>query len=258
MRSLTLRRPSPALVVSIIALVVATSGVAVAANPFGSDGVIHACYNADQLADGGSTIIVVESAADCGTSDYADHFTFNAQGQPGAPGASGPQGPAGAAGAPGPAGQTVQAAPKVAAAEAAKLVQQLKQTETKVGKGAEQLDKLKEKLGNAKTPAQMQQQLEAMLKAVQQMLAALMNGQQTQQNALGSISSGIAMGAAQQKVKDAEKAKDAVDEATKQLGQADTRKEQQQAIDQMIKQIIAFMKELQEAQADQVRAISRP
>jgi hypothetical protein len=254
------RRPSPALVVSITALVVAMSGVAVAANPFASDGTLIACYNPENFESGGSSIMVVKDASDCDNNDYGASFRLNAQGPQGVPGPQGPQGANGAngaQGAQGPAGQVVPAPAKLTAVEATKLTQQVGAAGSKLESQLEKLDKAKDQLGDAKSTAQLQKQLEALMKMIQQMFAVLLQGQQSQQNALGSISSSMAVGNAAQKLKDADKAADKAKDAQERVEKADTAKEQQKALDQMIQQILAFMKSMQEAQNEQMKAITR-
>lgn len=260
MRSLKLRRPSPALIVSILALVVATSGVAVAANPFASDGTLIACYNPENFESGGSSIMIVKAASDCDNNDYGASFRLNAQGPQGATGAPGPQGPIGAQGgqgAPGAPGQVVPAPAKLNAVEATKLTQQVGAAGNKLESQLEKLDKAKDQLGDAKTTAQLQKQIAALTKMIQQIFAVLLQGQQSQQNALGSISSSIAVGNAAQKLKDADKAAEKAKDAQEKVEKADTAKEQQKAIDQMIQQILAFMKSMQDAQNEQMKAITR-
>ena len=260
MRSLKLRRPSPALIVSILALVVATSGVAVAANPFASDGTLIACYNPENFESGGSSIMVVKDASDCDNNDYGASFRLNAQGPQGATGAPGPQGPIGAQGgqgAPGAPGQVVPAPARLNAVEATKLTQQLQSTASKIESASDKLEKAKDKLGDAKSQQQVNKQIEVLMQMIRQMLVAILSGQQSQQNALGSISSSIAVGNAAQKLKDAGKAAEKAKDAQEQVEKADTAKEQQKALDQMIQQILAFMKSLQEAQNEQMKAITR-
>ena len=58
------------------------------------------------------------------------------------------------------------------------------------------------------------------------------------------------------KVKDAE-GQEAAASAQEKQAQGDLRKESQEALDQMVKSIIQFLKDLQEAKADQMRALTR-
>src|SRR3954452_22837794 len=60
-----LKRPSPAMVVSIVALVLAAGGFAVAAMP-SPDGTIHGCYKKD-----GGALRVVKGAGGCKTGERA-------------------------------------------------------------------------------------------------------------------------------------------------------------------------------------------
>jgi hypothetical protein len=77
------RRPSPALIVSIMALVLAMGGFAVAAIPDGS-GVIHGCYKKKK-----GTLRLV-SGTKCKKSEKS--ISWNEKGQPGTAGAQGAQG----------------------------------------------------------------------------------------------------------------------------------------------------------------------
>lgn len=87
-------RPSPALVVAIVALVAAVGGFAVASIPSGN-GTIHACY---QKENGQLRVIDKDANQSCRPSEVA--LTFNQKGP------AGPTGPAGPKGATGPAGPT--------------------------------------------------------------------------------------------------------------------------------------------------------
>ena len=101
------RRPSPAMAVAFVALLVALGGAAEAAIP-DSSGVIHGCYsNTGQLS------VIDSSNASCGAGQTA--LNWNQRGQTGpsgsagatgatGTGASGPKGPAGARGAAGAKG----------------------------------------------------------------------------------------------------------------------------------------------------------
>src|SRR3954452_18271205 len=60
-----LKRPSPAMVVAIVALVLAAGGFAVAAIP-SADGTIHGCYKKD-----GGALRVVKGAGGCKASERA-------------------------------------------------------------------------------------------------------------------------------------------------------------------------------------------
>jgi len=95
------RRPSPALVISIIALVIAVGGTAWAAIP-STGGVIYACY-----ANIGGFLRVIDPATGQHCIGRVETpLSFNVtgpQGQPGATGATGAQGTAGATGPTGPA-----------------------------------------------------------------------------------------------------------------------------------------------------------
>jgi hypothetical protein len=82
------RRPSPGLIVALIALAVAIGGVAVAAP--GGGGTIQGCFNER------GALRVVDTGAACEAGETA--LTWNQQGPPGprgSDGAVGPQGPAG-------------------------------------------------------------------------------------------------------------------------------------------------------------------
>jgi hypothetical protein len=75
-----MRRPSPATIIALIALVVACGGVAVAAIP-GPDGRIHACY--------GSDLVLRVAQHDLRCRDGQTRLVWNQQGVPGAKGAPG-------------------------------------------------------------------------------------------------------------------------------------------------------------------------
>ena len=77
-------RPSPAMVVAVLALVVAAAGGAVAAIP-DPDGTIHACLR------NGSLRVIDAAAAECQAGETP--LAFNQRGQPGPPGPAGPPGP---------------------------------------------------------------------------------------------------------------------------------------------------------------------
>lgn len=77
------RRPSPALVLAVIALLIALGGATYAAIP-GSDGVIRGCYK------NGGNLRVVESASDCKQSETA--ISWSQEGPAGPPGPPGPPG----------------------------------------------------------------------------------------------------------------------------------------------------------------------
>jgi hypothetical protein len=83
-----LRRPSPALVVASLALLLALGGVTYASIP-GPDGTIHSCVDAR------GAVRVVDSSATCNSSEQALDFAQ-----------TGPTGPAGPQGAAGPSGQS--------------------------------------------------------------------------------------------------------------------------------------------------------
>lgn len=98
-----LRRPAPGTVVGGLALIVATSGVAVAAIP-SSDGTITTCY-LKPFTDRGSTspLSIVDTAQrDCPSGYTA--LKINQKGVPGDTGPQGPKGDTGATGDPGPKG----------------------------------------------------------------------------------------------------------------------------------------------------------
>lgn len=94
------RRPSLGLVLGGLAVIVATSGLAVAAIP-DQDGVIHACISTD-----GAVRLIDPSSSDprkrsCKSTETP--LDWNQKGQPGSAGAPGPAGPTGPAGPQGPA-----------------------------------------------------------------------------------------------------------------------------------------------------------
>ncbi len=94
-------RPSPALVVAVVAVVLAIGGGAWAAIP-GSDGVIHACY---QREHGQLRLIDTSQHQGCKKSEVA--ISWNQTGPPGPQGQkgdTGPQGPQGQKGDTGPQG----------------------------------------------------------------------------------------------------------------------------------------------------------
>lgn len=82
------KRPSPAMVVAVLALAMATTGAAIAA--VGSGGVIHACYE-----PGGGALRPVDDPTTCSGQDRV--LSWNQQGVPGPAGPAGPQGPPGPA-----------------------------------------------------------------------------------------------------------------------------------------------------------------
>jgi hypothetical protein len=81
-----LKRPSPALVVAFVALLVALGGVTYAAIP-APDGTIHACVGSR------GALRAIDSAASCDPSEQA--LNFSQTGPPGQQGVTGPAGPAG-------------------------------------------------------------------------------------------------------------------------------------------------------------------
>jgi hypothetical protein len=81
------------MMISLIALVFAMGGFAVAAIPDG-DGTIHACYKKEK-----GTLRAVSSARKCRENEHA--LSWNQRGRTGAPGAQGPKGDAGSNGDPG-------------------------------------------------------------------------------------------------------------------------------------------------------------
>jgi len=106
----SLRRPSPAMVVAILALLVALGGAAEASIPDGT-GVIHGCY----LTNGGALSVIDSPSATCGAGQTALAWSQRGQTGPSGPagatgasgaGARGPRGPAGVRGAAGPRGAT--------------------------------------------------------------------------------------------------------------------------------------------------------
>jgi hypothetical protein len=90
------RRPSPAIVVSLLALCVALGGVAYAAIP-GPGGVIKGCYNPTGTRH---ALSVVDQDADCPSPNVV--LPFNQHGAQGAQGPQGKQGPQGIGGSLGP------------------------------------------------------------------------------------------------------------------------------------------------------------
>jgi hypothetical protein len=74
MKRILRRRPSPATVIALTALVVALGGVAYATIP-DSNGTIHACYR-----KGSGNLRVVESATECHSSESA--LAWNQEGRP--------------------------------------------------------------------------------------------------------------------------------------------------------------------------------
>jgi hypothetical protein len=102
-----LRRPTPGTVLGTVAIVIATSGVAVAAIP-GADGTIQSCYN-----DTNGNVRFVDTAADCRNHETALAFSQTGpQGPKGDKGDTGPQGPKGDTGPQGPKGDTGPQGPK--------------------------------------------------------------------------------------------------------------------------------------------------
>jgi hypothetical protein len=81
MKSIRHRRPSAALIVAMLALVVALGGVAIASIP-SSDGTIHGCYN----GQGQLRVIDTESGASCVPGETA--LNWNQTGPAGPPGPS--------------------------------------------------------------------------------------------------------------------------------------------------------------------------
>jgi hypothetical protein len=91
-------RPSPALAVSLVAMIVALGGVAWASIPDAS-GVIHGCYN----KSGGALRVIDTAISTQKCTSLQLPLNWN---QTGPPGPTGPQGAAGPAGPQGPAGAT--------------------------------------------------------------------------------------------------------------------------------------------------------
>ena len=102
-------RPSPALVVAAVALMVTLGGVAVASIP-GSGGKITTCYSPGSIVKGGATPLEVVDTAHGGCPAGTATLTFNETGPRGPKGTNGtvigegPPGPAGPRGKTGPAG----------------------------------------------------------------------------------------------------------------------------------------------------------
>jgi hypothetical protein len=92
------KRPSPALIVSLLAVVLAMGGLAVAAIPDGN-GVIRGCYKKNK-----GTLRLVSSSSKCKKSERA--ISWNQQGTAGQVGAKGDKGDAGTKGDTGAAGAT--------------------------------------------------------------------------------------------------------------------------------------------------------
>jgi hypothetical protein len=92
------KRPSPAMLVALAALVVALGGTAIAAIP-GGDGVIDGCY---KTSGGALRVIDKGSGASCTATETA--ISFNQRGPTGATGPTGAKGVAGAKGPTGPKG----------------------------------------------------------------------------------------------------------------------------------------------------------
>jgi hypothetical protein len=97
------RRPAPGTVLGGLALIVATSGVAVAAIP-SSSGVITGCYNAGSNPSGQLRLIDVEGGAKCTRNER--QISWSQQGPPGADGTDGTDGTDGADGVDGVNGAT--------------------------------------------------------------------------------------------------------------------------------------------------------
>lgn len=106
-RTLRGYRPTPAVAIAVTALVVATTGVAVAAIP-GGRGEITGCYATKTsllgLTHSKGDMRIIDEADSCRS--YETALTWN---RTGPQGPTGPQGNTGAVGAPGPAGATGQA-----------------------------------------------------------------------------------------------------------------------------------------------------
>lgn len=100
-----LRKPSPALVVAIVALVASLGGVAIAA-PTASDGTIRLCYSeAGLAADGTSAVELASPSHACANdTELPDTLVINQTGPRGQTGMAGPRGPQGLPGPAGPAG----------------------------------------------------------------------------------------------------------------------------------------------------------
>src|SRR4051794_5063525 len=91
-----MRHLSPGTILGLIAVVAATAGIAVAANP-SSDGKLTACVNKKTKG-----LRLASSAGACRKSE--SKLSWNITGQPGPAGAKGATGAAGAAGTPGAPG----------------------------------------------------------------------------------------------------------------------------------------------------------
>lgn len=98
MRHLPLRSPSPALAVSLLALVVALGGAAWAAIP-GPEGIIHGCYNKRTGA-----LRVIDTAAHGKCKRGESELNWMEVGPPGPRGGGGQRGPRGEKGPPGTSG----------------------------------------------------------------------------------------------------------------------------------------------------------
>ena len=85
-------RPSPAMVVSLLALVIAAAGTGIAAIPDGA-GTFTGCYQTSN--DILSRVVVLAQPGEACPPTY-ERVTWGQTGPPGAAGPAGPQGPAGA------------------------------------------------------------------------------------------------------------------------------------------------------------------
>jgi hypothetical protein len=80
----SVRRPSPAMVVAFIALLVAGGGAAVAAIPDSDDGEIHGCYSTRPGSTGNLRVIDAQAGETCAKGETA--LVWNQQGPQGPPG----------------------------------------------------------------------------------------------------------------------------------------------------------------------------
>jgi hypothetical protein len=176
-----LRRPSPALIVSCLALVAAMGGVAIA-DPLDSAGRVHLCFNQTWVdAQDGNEVVAVNDEDAC-PADYPQRLVINQTGPKGAPGpkgATGPQGPKGAIGA---AGGTEL----LDALLAKKLEQDLAKLDSKLEKRDDLLDTYRVKLAKlerargqieADVLARQQRELARQVQAVMEFLSQLARSQ---------------------------------------------------------------------------------
>ena len=174
------------LVLSILALVLAATGVAVSA-PKGADGVIHACFDQRQVdGPGGGEVVLINAGQTCSAAtggDFPDALTWNA---------TGPAGPVGPVGQSGPAGPT---GPQGTPAPVEKLppteVKKVDSAEKKLETAQDKIDAAIEKLKGSKdaaTPAE----LTKFMQSVQAMVTAMVGAQQVSLTLLRSLPPGAA------------------------------------------------------------------